>query len=165
MSLPGIDREIIAAVSGDLPECVAPFQEVATGLGITEQELLARIKRLLRSGALRRFGATVAHKSIGFCANAMVVWRIPQEGVEEAARAIVEHSAVSHCYERERSPAWPYNLYAMVHGRSRAECEGVAGEISGAMGGAKHILLFTVREFKKSSPAYFNSANRGENKK
>jgi DNA-binding Lrp family transcriptional regulator len=162
MNLGAIDRRIVAVLTGDLPEGVRPFARIAARLGISEEDFLARVGRLQRSGALRRLGATVDHRKLGFHATAMAVWRIPEEKIEEAARAIVRRSAVTHCYQREMSAAWPYNLYAVVHGKTRADCQKVADEISREIRTPQHKLLFSVRELKKSSPAYFGSANRGD---
>lgn len=132
-------------------------------MGISEEELLGAVERFRRSGLLRRFGATVDHRRIGFEASAMLVWQVPEEKVKEAARAIASYSAVTHCYQREPRPAWPFNLYAMLHGKTRAQCESVAGEMSRTIASEEYRLLFTVREFKKLSPEYFRSGRGGMN--
>jgi DNA-binding Lrp family transcriptional regulator len=85
----------------------------------------------------------------------MVVWRVPEERVEEAARTIVASPLVSHCYEREMQPTWPYNLYAMLHARTIQQVEDVVADLTQAIGGEKCRLLFSTREFKKVSPEYF----------
>ena len=124
-------------------------------MGVSEEELLAGIERFRRSGTLRRFGATVDYRKVGFGAGAMVVWLVPEQRVEEAAGVIASSPAVSHCYERETVPTWPYNLYAMLHAGTREQCERVAAELSRAIGIDDYRLLFSVREFKKGSPEYF----------
>lgn len=87
----------------------------------------------------------------------MVVWRVPEEKVENAAKKVVSYSAVSHCYERKTRPGWPYNLYAMLHGKTREQCERLAAEITRTIASEEYRLLFTVREFKKVSPEYFSA--------
>lgn len=165
MSLPAIDRKIVAALSGDLPESRSPFEQVAARVGISEKELFLRIEGLRRSGVLRRLGATVDQRKIGFGANAMAVWRIPEEKVEEAGKTIARLPVVSHCYEREGRPGWPYNLYAMLHAKTKTECKKAAEEICRLIGSGEYKVLFSLREFKKSSPAYFRSTERGENQR
>ncbi len=152
---------MVSALSHDLPESICPYQEIATRVGVSEKELLARLDQLRRSGVLRRFGAAVDHRKMGFAGNAMVVCRVPEERLEEAARAAASFPAVSHCYERETRPGWPYNLYAMVHAKTREECEEVAAAIIRRMGCEECRLLFSVRELKKMSPEYFSSGQRG----
>jgi DNA-binding Lrp family transcriptional regulator len=161
MLLSSVDKRIIAALCEMLPESLTPFEETASRLGISEEELLERIKQFQRFGVLRRFGAVVKHREIGFRANAMAVWEVPEEKIDEAARAIISSSAVSHCYHRQACPSWPFNLYAMIHGKTREECERVASDLSRATGIQKPRLLFSVREFKKSSPTYFRSVPLG----
>jgi DNA-binding Lrp family transcriptional regulator len=155
MTLTKTDRHIISALSRDLPESVAPFEQIATEIGISEEELLVTVREFRRSGVVRRLGATVNQRKIGLAANAMVVWRVPEERVEEAARTIVASPLVSHCYEREMQPTWPYNLYAMLHARTIQQVEDVVADLTQAIGGEKCRLLFSTREFKKVSPEYF----------
>ena len=161
MHLSSVDKTIIAALCQMLPESLTPFKETALRLGISEDELLQRIKQFRRSGVLRRFGAVVRHREMGFRANAMAVWVVADEKIDEAAQAIISSSAVSHCYQRQACPSWPFNLYAMVHGKTREECERVASDLSRTIGIQKPRLLFSVREFKKSSPTYFRSSPLG----
>jgi len=162
MTLTAIDRKIISSLCGDLPESLVPFEEIARRIGVSEEELLGAVERFRRSGLLRRFGGTVDHRRVGLGASAMVVWRVPGEKVKAAARTIVSCSAVTHCYQREPRPAWPFNLYAMLHGKTRAQCKRVAGEMSRTIASEEYRLLFTVREFKKISPEYFRSGRGGD---
>jgi len=161
MTLSSLDKRIISALAGDLPEDFAPFEEIAARLGVSEEEVLSTLQRFRRSGLLRRFGATVNQRKVGFRANAMAVWRVPEERVEEAAKEIACSPAVSHCYERESRPMWPYNLYAMVHAKTRQQCEKLAADISRTIRTNDNRLLFSVREFKKVSPVYFSSRSPG----
>jgi len=155
MKLTAIDREIISSLSSGLPDHLAPYSEVAARVGVSEEDLFSKIERFRCAGLLRRFGATVDQTKIGFAANAMAVWRVPEERVEEAATAIASFEALSHCYEREARPAWPYNLYAMLHAKTREQCEELAAQISRTIGVGEYRLLFTVRQFKKAGPEYF----------
>ena len=121
-----------------------------------EQDLLDRIENYRQRGLLRRFAVIVAHRNAGFVANAMVAWQVPEERIEEAARKKVQFREVSHCYERVPPPHWPYNIYTMIHGRTREQCLGVVQSIAEQTDIHEYKVLFTAREFKKKSMRYFD---------
>ncbi len=87
--------------------------------------------------------------------NAMGAWDVPDDRTEQFGRLAASSKSVSHCYQRPRFNAFPYNLYTMIHGKSREECEAVARAISDETGITGYELLYTTTEFKKSSPVYF----------
>lgn len=152
-----IDRALVAILEGDLPCVSRPFQALAERAGdrqITEQTLLDTLRRWLDDGVIRRYGALVAHRALGYQANAMIVWRAPEERIEEIGQALAGRREVSHCYQRPTFEGFGYNLYAMVHGRSREECEDIARRLSAEVGLDEYRILFTTREFKKTSPTF-----------
>jgi len=157
MKLDELDYKIINALSGDLSDSKEPYLDIARELGITEQELLGRIHSYLEKGLLRRLGAMIAHRVAGVDANGMIVWDVPEERVEEIGRKLASAPEITHCYARPRFPQWPYNLYTMVHGRTRAFCERTAERLSAEVGIKRYKLVFSTREFKKTSPRYFNT--------
>jgi len=115
-----IERRIILATQGGLPLVSRPWDEVARTVGIPVDELLARVQAMLDRGVIRRIGAVPNHYAIGYTANGMSVWDIADERVDAVGEFIGALDAVTHCYRRPRRlPWWPYNLFAMVHGRSR----------------------------------------------
>ena len=148
------DRRIINRFCGDIGAGLHPFQEIATELGIPEDELLARLRAYQEQGFMRRFGAMLRHQVAGFTANGMSVWNVPDHEVERVGTLMSECLEVSHCYERPRLPDWPYNLFAMIHAHSEAECRQVAARIAASAGIAEYDILFSIREFKKSSMQY-----------
>jgi DNA-binding Lrp family transcriptional regulator len=150
-----LEKEIIRHLQGDLPLTATPFAEVASNIGIGEEELIERIKGLKERGMLRRFGATLNHRQAGLKANAMVAWHVPEERVGEIGPLMASVRDVSHCYERRTNNKWKYNLFTMVHGRSKKHCREVVGIISEMTGIKDYVVLFTMREFKKTSPEYF----------
>jgi DNA-binding Lrp family transcriptional regulator len=150
-----LEKEIIRHLQGDLPLTTTPFAAVASELGIGEGELLERIKGLKERGVLRRFGATLYHWKAGFKANAMVAWHVPEYQVDEVGPLMASVREVSHCYERKPNRKWKYNLFTMVHGKSKQHCKEVVGRISEMTGMKDYVLLFTRKEFKKTSPEYF----------
>lgn len=135
-----------------LPIVARPYEAVARGLGTTEQQVIALLRSLMERGIVTRLGAVLNHRALGFTANGMAVWDVPDGRVTEAGRKVASFAAVTHCYRRPRRPPdWPYNLYAMLHGRSRKEVTATAERIAAEAGIAAcpHDVLFSVRQFRK----------------
>lgn len=150
-----LDKAIIAALQHDFPVTPQPYREIAARLGITEGELLERIRYYQQIGHIRKIGAVLRHREVGFTANVMCVWQVPEEQVEEIGKLFAQHPAVSHCYARPAFPQWPHNIYTMIHGRSSAQCEAFIQELAAQSGIKEYKLLYSVRELKKSSMRYF----------
>jgi len=148
-------KRIIRALQEGLPFTEEPFKTVAESIGVAEADLLAQLESWKADGTIRRFGAVLRHQEAGFSANAMGAWNVPDAHIEGFAGAAVRFREVSHCYQRPRFPGFPYNIYTMIHGRSREDCEAVAGAISAETGISDYSLLYTTAEFKKSSPLFF----------
>lgn len=154
-SLRGWEMALIGVLGEPLPLVASPFAVLAQRVGISEADVLERLGAWKSSGAIRRFGARVAHHKLGFAANGMSVWRAGEFDTEEAGRKMAGQPEVSHCYLRDMPPGWPYNLYAMIHGTSRDEVSAVAERLARLTGLSDYAVLFSVREFKKSVPRYF----------
>jgi siroheme decarboxylase len=151
--LDAIDRQLIAATQGGLPLVREPYRALAEQLGLDEAGVLARLQRLLDSGAIRRIGAIPNHYALGLTANGMSVWDIADNAVAEVGAKVGALDFVTHCYERPRHlPLWPYNLFAMVHGRTRDEVRAKVAEIAELVGPAArgHDVLFSTRILKKT---------------
>ncbi|SHG28729.1 transcriptional regulator, AsnC family [Desulfacinum infernum DSM 9756] len=140
---------IVRCIQEDLPLGERPFRVWAVELGREEEELLALIRRWTERGWIRRFAAVLNHREVGFGANGMVVWRCDPDRIDSMGKILAGHPEVSHCYHRPAHPEWPYNLYAMIHGRSEEECRAVADRLAAAVGHADYRILFSTREFKK----------------
>lgn len=149
------DKMLLAQIQGDLPLCSSPFAVIARKAGWGEEELLRRIRSFIRRGTIRRFGAILRHQKAGYRGNAMVVWRVPEDQVPRVSRTMVSFPTVSHCYLRAPHPNWPFNLYTMVHGQSERDCRRATRAISRTTGIKNYRLVFSRREHKKSSMAYF----------
>ncbi|MDD3042691.1 MAG: siroheme decarboxylase subunit beta [Methanosarcinaceae archaeon] len=145
-----IDLKLLKLTQDGIPLTRSPFAGVAKELGLTEKEVVVRLQKLQEEGKIRRFGASIGHRLIGITANAMCVWNVPDERVEEVGQIMADFAEVSHCYQRPRFPDWPYNLFTMVHSYTEAECEEVAVRVSEATGIEEYRLLFSEREFKKT---------------
>lgn len=153
--LSDLDKQIIKELQNGLPLAERPYKIIAGRLKIPEGELINRVRQLLEEGIIRRLGAAVRHQDLGFKANAMVVWDVPDDRVDEAGGIMAGFREVTHCYQRPRHHNWPYNLFTMVHGRSREECISIAEKISQAAGINKYKLLFSTAELKKISMRYY----------
>ncbi len=148
------DRMVINELQQDLPLVSAPFTTMAAKLGMDEENFLAQCQSLLQRGIMRRFGAMINHRRVGFKANAMTCWVAPPEEVEAAGQKLASLREVTHCYERKTNPLWQYNLFAMIHGHSRKECLEVANKVSTETGLMDRVLLFSTKEFKKVRVKY-----------
>lgn len=145
-----LDQKIINLISQDIPLEKAPFKALASKLGIKESVLLARIKAYKKKGLMRKFSASVNHKKIGFNNNAMVVWNIPDKLIDSTGRLMSSYPQISHCYQRIKAPGWDYNLYTMIHGRTKAECLAVVRDISKKTACQDYKVLFSAKEYKKT---------------
>lgn len=153
-----LDKEIIGLISGDIPLVKRPFRDMAQSLGVEEDILLGRMRSFKRRGIMRKFSATLNHKKIGFRHNAMVVWSVPPRLVDKAGKTMASFDEVSHCYQRRDGDGWNYNLYSMVHGRTRGECLEAVKRISGSIGRKiDYRALFSSKEEKKAAPQFFKS--------
>lgn len=147
------DRRIIRATQGGLPLAPQPYHQVAEQLGLPVQEVMERISRMLESGMIRRIGAVPNHYALGYKANGMTVWDVPGELIDELGAQVGALEFVTHCYQRPRClPEWSYNLFAMVHGRDRAEVEEKTRRISELLGvnDRGHEILYSTRILKKT---------------
>lgn len=147
------DRRLIVATQEGLPRVRRPYHAIAEQLGIGAGEVMTRLQRLLDHGVIRRIGAVPNHYSLGYQANGMSVWNVPDDRIRELGQKIGELDFVSHCYHRPRHlPDWPYNLFAMVHGRDRAHVEAKVALIAELLGDADrgHTVLYSTRILKKT---------------
>ena len=143
------DWAVVEELQRDLPIVRRPFDGAARAAGMSVDDFLERCRSLKERGVMRRFGAAVAHRKVGFVVNVMVCWDAPCDSAEEAGRRMATFSEVSHCYERATGDGWPYNLYTMIHGKTEEGCRGVIRSIASQTGIEKYESLFTMREFKK----------------
>jgi DNA-binding Lrp family transcriptional regulator len=115
-----IDRQIIQATQAGLPLTPEPYQTLAEQLGLTADDTMQRLSAMQDSGIIRRIGAVPNHYKLGYRFNGMTVWNVPDEVIDELGHKVGQLEFVSHCYHRPRHlPGWPYNLFAMVHGKSQ----------------------------------------------
>lgn len=148
-----LDRKIIAATQEGLPLEHDPFAVIARQIGTSAVEVRTRMKSMLKNGAIRRIGAVPNHYTLGMRANGMSVWDVQDDIISELGKRVGALDFVSHCYHRPRDlPLWPYNLFAMVHGKERNEVENKVAEIEALLGPAssQHDILYSTRILKKT---------------
>ena len=146
------DHEILRMIQDGVPVTREPFKEAADKLGMTQEELVERIKAMNENGLIRRFSANINQRNLGITANAVVVWNIPEEKMEAAVPVFLERGEISHIYERRVYPGrWEYNLYTVVHDYDRESVERFAKKIADEIGVDDYQVLFSKRRFKGTS--------------
>jgi len=160
--LSDLEKKVILALQRDLKITRRPFKELAQQLGVAEAELLAAIRRLMEKGYIRRFGATLRHQQSGYTANALVAWAVPEADLKTIGQKLAQQRAVTHCYARAPAPSWPYNLYTMIHGRTREDCVNIAARMAAETGLADYEMLFSETELKKTTMRYFQEEDGGD---
>jgi DNA-binding Lrp family transcriptional regulator len=129
-SIDHIDRAIICATQAGLPLAPYPYHDVAAAIGLDPSGVVSRMQRMLDTGMIRRIGVVPNHYALGLVANAMTVWDVDDAALMRLGPQVGGLDFVTHCYHRPRRlPLWPYNLFAMVHGRTRAEVDEKIGRI------------------------------------
>jgi DNA-binding Lrp family transcriptional regulator len=150
------EKEIVKVLQEGIPLVARPYQVLADKLAMSEEELLTVIEDFLQRGIIRRIGLAVKHQDLGYLANAMIVWVVPEERIEEVGGIMAGFQEVTHCYQRPACPpGWPYNLFTMVHGRKRDECREIASRLAKASGIDDYRMIFSTDELKKSDMKYF----------
>jgi DNA-binding Lrp family transcriptional regulator len=147
------DRDLLQTLSRGLAILPRPFAALAEELGQSESAVLGRIAALVSAGVVSRLGIILRHRALGWRSNAMVVWRVPEGDVESAGRRLAAAKGVTLCYQRQpHEQHWPFNLYCMIHARSRDEALGTLASAADEAGlaGAEHRVLFSVRCFKQT---------------
>ena len=148
-----LDLAVVKATQGGLPLVARPYEALARKLGVSESAVLGALRRMLADRRIRRIGAVPNHYALGYTANAMSVWDVDDATVDALGRAVGALPFVTHCYRRPRHlPAWPYNLFAMVHGKDRAETARKIDEIATLLGRheREHDVLYSTRILKKT---------------
>lgn len=151
--LDATDRAIILATQGGLPIVARPYHAVAETLGVAAEEIMARMQRMRDRGVIRRIAAVPNHYALGYRANGMSVWDVPDDRIDQLGERVGALPFVSHCYRRPRVlPVWRYNLFAMVHGATREAVEARVVEIAAQLGDASlaHEVLYSKRILKKT---------------
>lgn len=150
-----IELKIIKELQKGYPLCEKPYKKIAENLNIKDEKtLLDIIRNMKKNKVIRRTGVTLSHYKLGLKSNAMVVWNVDDSRIDEVGKIIASFSFVSHCYERIRLPNWKYNLYSMVHAKTKSELSKNINKISNSIKIKDYIVLRSLKEFKKTRPDY-----------
>ncbi len=150
-----LQKKLVTALQGDIPLEKEPFKAIADRLGLSQEELLKYLEHMKSEGILRRIGAVLYHRHAGYVANAMVAWKVPEKIIDQTGQTLASFTETSHVYRRPAYSRWPYNLYTMIHGTSRTDCEKTIHHMARRVGISDFIILYSTREFKKTSMTYF----------
>lgn len=150
-----VDQKLIREIQEDIPLTPDPYGAIAQKIGCSKEEVLRRLQSYAAAGILKRIGAILHHRELGFTVNGMFVCVVAPEQTEKVGAQLAALPQVSHCYERKTHPDWPYNLYAMCHGRTLAELEEVVAAFVREMEIREYEILYSTAELKKSSMKFF----------
>jgi DNA-binding Lrp family transcriptional regulator len=155
------DEAVIRATQGDLPVVPEPYAPAARRLGVPVEALVEHMRGMVDRRLLRRVAAILFHRRAGFSANGMGVWRVPDERVLELGPRMAAFRGISHCYQRPTYADWPYQIFTMAHGRSKAECDAILDAIAGEIDAIEdRAVLYSSTEFKKIRLLYFTDEHR-----
>lgn len=160
-----LDRTLLATIEDGLPLVARPYHSIAERLGLEEDDVLDRLRQLTLSGVVKRFGCVVRHRTLGYEANAMAVWDIADGNVDDVAELFAGNPNVTLCYRRPRHlPDWPYNLFCMVHAKSRSEAFAAIDDLNlvADTGLNRQAVLFSTRCFKQRGAMLSNPARGHE---
>lgn len=152
-----MERRLMAALQDGLPFEPRPFKTLGAKAGLAEEAVLALLREWQQRGLIKRFGVVVRHHELGWSANAMCVWDVPDTEASALGQRLALMPGVTLCYRRARDlPAWPYNLYCMIHGRARDEVEARVAVIVAdlSLAGYPHEVLFSLRRYKQRGAHY-----------
>ncbi len=158
-----IEQALIEAIDQGLPVVARPYAEIARRIGCSEREVIEGLQQLKSRGDIKRFGVVVRHRKLGYLANGMVVWDIPDDKVSHLGHCMGRFPFVTLCYRRPRHlPDWPYNLFTMVHGRNRQEVEQKTRLLIQQCGlkNINHEVIFSLRCFKQRGARYQRSVRK-----
>ena len=151
------DIALIRALQGPMEAVARPYDAAAQELGISTEELLERLHRMVDRKILRRVAAILFHRRAGFSANGMGVWKVPEDEILTTGAKMASFRGISHCYQRPTYEDWPYSVFTMAHGRSKEECDAVLDAIAEecGMGPDDRATLYSSTEYKKIRLHYF----------
>jgi len=153
------DKEFIRELQKDLEITDKPFLKAAQKLGMSEDQIFEKLKHYEEIGVMRRYAAILRHRDVGFVANGMIVWKVPEQRITEVGEKLGAFPQVSHCYQRPVYPDWPYNVFSMIHCKSQEEANDMAKEIQTQIDVGEYKILFSAKEFKKTRVEYFVEQN------
>lgn len=157
MELSDGEQTLVSALEAGFALTARPYKAVADEIGISESEVIEQIRALQQSGVIKRLGVVVRHRELGFRANAMVVWDVPDEEVDAVGEWLGKQPQITLCYRRpRRMPEWPYNLFCMIHGLDESAVRKRVNALreSSKLARRPYTVLFSTRRFKQCGARY-----------
>jgi DNA-binding Lrp family transcriptional regulator len=149
-------KELLRELQNGFKLETRPFKRIANKLGCSEEQVIGMIKDCIAQGLIRRIGAAVRPEKTGYTSNAMVVWQVAADKIDAVGEAVAKIREVSHCYERECPPDWPYNFFTMIHAKSDEELQSMLEQISKEHDLPDYKIFKSEKELKKTSMTYFS---------
>jgi DNA-binding Lrp family transcriptional regulator len=149
------DTQLLRRLQEPFPLTEQPWNQIAQDLSMSVEQLFAAVQDHKNHGAIKRIAAVVRHRALGFTANCMACFAVPEDAIVSAGEAAAAFPQISHCYQRQTFPLWPYSLYCMVHARSTAECGSIVDSVARGIRCADSARLFSQKELKKERVKYF----------
>ncbi|MGM0423405.1 MAG: Lrp/AsnC family transcriptional regulator [Thermodesulfobacteriota bacterium] len=149
------EKRILRLVQDTLPDSSTPFASIAHQAGVQEADVLKLLMELKNTGCIRRFGATLRHQEAGYDCNVMVAWQVPRDRIQEISLIMSARPEITHCYQRRSTESWPFNLYTMIHAKSKDNCLQLIKDLADTTGLDSYEALFSIQELKKTSMRYF----------
>ncbi len=145
-------QAVLRAAQKGIPIVKEPFEGIAKEAGISQDEVIERLKKLIKGGVIKRLGISINQRKVGIEANAVVAWKVPQEQVESVGNMLAAYKEITHCYERVTMPGkWEHNLFTVIHGYTRESVEEFAESLSKVAGIRDYLVLFSNEQFKRTS--------------
>ena len=145
------DVDLLRAAQDGIPIVVKPFQNIAIKSGLSEEEVISRLKILMKKGVIRRFAASINIRSLGVI-HEMVAWYVPKNRIKEVGKKFARNDRVTHCYARKTVPGrWKYNLFTVIYDYETVALEKLVKDMSSSSGIKDYLVLSSKREFKKTS--------------
>ena len=150
------DHLLLAQIAEGLPICCDPYAVIGECIGLSEAQVIERLSYLQEKGIIKRLGIIVKHATLGYRANAMIVWRIPEADIDFVAQEMLKLSFVTLCYQRPMRPEWPYNLYCMIHGKNKTKVNAQLAQLieDCNLREVEKQILFSSRCFKQRGAIY-----------
>jgi len=149
------EKRVLAVLEEDFPLSAEPWRMLADRAGLNEEDFIEIVEKLKSRGAVKRISGILRHRHLGFDANGMACFSVPEDEIALSGEKAAEFQEVTHCYQRPTFPEWPYSLFCMVHANKREECERIVGRIAEEIGCSDYTILYSTREFKKERVKYF----------
>ncbi|WP_293448525.1 Lrp/AsnC family transcriptional regulator [Persephonella sp.] len=156
INLTEIDKKIIKITQEDIPLVEKPFEILAQKADLPQEHIIQKLQFYKENGVMRRFAAILYHRKAGFKANGMTVWNVPPDREDEVGYKLASFRSVSHCYKRTTNEKWRYNIFSMIHGKTKEELENFVFDISQEIGIKDFKILYSTKEFKKRRIKYFS---------